>query len=502
MAGDRRVGRVPQAILPKTPRCAADQDPPLAFGTLDDEVSQFTVMHLAFVIPSLGGGGGAERALLAVARGLADRGHAVDLLLFDPQASSPEEIPAAARLFVAPSAARERGRAAPADAGGNGSSDTPDPQATTSGKPAGFRRIDRCRPVAPRSVRKRGRFARLLARGGPRLALNKVLDLLLRDPGVFRHVGPIADYARRERPDCLVPVLPRAHLATLAASARSAEFPPVVPCVQLPLSIERRTRRLLHRKLLPLAAHTVAVSDGLAAELASTTGVPPERITTIHNPFVRPSRGERHRPSLHPWLEAGGPTGRPSTSPAPSSARWPPVVLAAGRLTRQKNFPLLIRAFRRVRSRRRLRLVILGAGPERARLERLVASLGLQDAVSLPGWTADPLACMARADLFVMSSRWEGLPLTLIEALASGCPVVSTDCRHGPAEILDGGAFGRLVPPGDEAALGEAMERTLDAPPDRDLLRRRAACFSEDRVVDAWERLLAAVCVRADDAEA
>ena len=484
---------MPRAVLPKTPRRTADQDPPFAFGTPNDGVSQLNVMHLAFVIPSLGGGGGAERALLAVARGLAARGHAVDLLLFDPQASSPEEIPVAARLFVAPSAVGGRGGAAPANAGGNGSSDTPDPQAAASGKQTAFRRIERCRPVAPRSVRKRGRFARLLARGGPRLALNKVLDLLLRDPGVFRHVGPIADYARRESPDCLVPVLPRAHLATLAASARSAEFPPVVPCLQLPLSIERRTRRLLHRKLLPLAAHTVAVSDGLASELASTTGVPRDRITTIHNPLVRPPLEERRRPPVHPWLEAEGADGFP-------------VALAAGRLTGQKNFPLLIRAFRRVRSRRRLRLVILGAGPERARLERLVAGLGLQDAISLPGWTADPLACMARADLFVMSSRWEGLPLTLIEALASGCPVVSTDCRHGPAEVLDGGAFGRLVPLEDEAALADAMERTLDAPPDRDLLRRRAACFSEDRVVDAWERLLGAVCVRgtrpADDAEA
>ena len=493
MAGNQRVGGVPHAVLPKTPRCTADEDPPLAFGAPDDEVSQFNVMHLAFVIPSLGGGGGAERALLSVARGLVARNHDVDVLLFDPFASSPEEIPAAARLFVAPSAPRGRGQTGPANAGGNGSSDTPDARAATSGKQAGFRRIERCRPVAPRSVHKRGRFARLLARGGPRLALNKVLDLLLRDPAVFRHVGPIADYVRRERPDCLVPVLPRAHLATLAATARSTGFPPVVPCLQLPLSIERRARRRLHRKLLPLAAHTVAVSDGLAAELVSTTGVPRDRVTTIHNPLVRPPLDERRRPPVHLWLEAEGADGFP-------------VALAAGRLTRQKNFPLLIRAFGRVRSRRRLRLVILGAGPERARLERLVASLGLQDAVSMPGWTADPLACMARADLFVMSSRWEGLPLALIEALASGCPVVSTDCRHGPAEILDGGAFGRLVPPGDEAALAEAMERTLDTPPDRDLLMRRAACFSEDRVVDAWERLLAVVCAcetrPADDPDA
>ncbi len=421
-------------------------------------------MHLAFVIPSLGGGGGAERALLAVARGLVARGHAVDVLLFDRAASNPEEIPAAARLFLAGSAA-----------GGAG--------ASGEGR---LRRIDGARSSTPLSAHKRGRLARLLARGGSRLALNKILDLLLRDPAVYSRVGPIADYARRERPDCLLPVLPRAHLATLAASARRASgntpFPPVVPCLQLPLTVERRTRRRLHRRLLPLAAHTVTVSDGLAEELASQAGVPRDRVTTIHNPLVRPPLDEHRRPPVHPWLGAAEPAG-------------PPVVLAAGRLEPQKNFPLLIRAFRRVRSRRPVRLVVLGAGSERARLERLVERLSLQDAVSLPGWTADPQACMARAALFVMSSRWEGLPLVLIEALAAGCPVVSTDCPHGPAEILDGGAFGRLVPPGDEAALAEAMERTLDDPPAPDLLRKRAAFFSADRTVDAWERLLTAVCL-------
>ena len=428
-------------------------------------------MHLAFVIPSLGGGGGAERALLAVARCLVARGHAVDILLFDRSASNPEEIPRAARLFLAGTATR-----------GNGSR-----------RRTRLRRIDACRQAAPQSVHQRGRLARLLARDGPRLALNKILDLLLRDPAVYSRVGPIADYVRQEQPDRLLPVLPQAHLATLAASARNADagtpFPPVVPCLQLPLTVERRTRRRLHRKLLPLAAHTATVSDGLAGELASTAGIPRERITTIHNPLVLPSPADRGRGPVHPWLDAVGPAS-------------PPVVLAAGRLEPQKNFPLLIRAFRRVRSRRPVRLVVLGAGSQRARLEHLVDRLGLRDAVSLPGWTAHPHACMARAALFVMSSRWEGLPLVLIEALAAGCPVVSTDCRHGPAEILDGGAFGRLVPPGEEAALAEAMERTLDDPPSPDLLRKRAAFFSVDRIVDAWERLLTVVCLPPDDSPA
>ncbi len=435
-------------------------------------------MRIAIVLPNLFGGG-AERVALALGAGLIDRGHEVDLVLLEPTTNCEEEIPAAARLF--------RIRARP-------------------GRPSGplCERLERCTPAVLPSAPPRGRVERLLAPGGARLARHKVLTLLGREPSIFRRVDAVTEYVRRERPDCLVPMLARAKIATLAASAGhgrfqqatsteaarstraastgAAHFPPVVPCVHLPVSSHETTRRRLYRKFLPSAARVVAVSQGLADEVAASTGMPRERVSAIYNPVFGPHLDDRMNATPdHPWL-------------APGASDGPPVVLAAGRLAPQKDLPLLLRAFARVRVRRRLRLVILGAGPERARLEDMVRELEMEEAVSLPGWAPNPLAFMARASLFVLSSAWEGLGNVLIEALACGCPCVSTDCPHGPAEILGNGDYGRLVPVGDAAALAEAMERTLDAPPGKEALRRRAAFFSRDRAVDAWERLIAEVC--------
>ena len=413
-------------------------------------------MRIAIVLPNLFGGG-AERVALALCAGLIDRGHEVDLVLLEPTTNCAEEIPAAARLF------RLRTRA---------------------GKPSGAlcERLERCIPAVLPSAPPRGRVERLIAPGGAGMVRHKGLALLGREPSIFRMVDAVKEYARRERPDCLVPMLARAKIATLAASARDPRFPPVVPCVHLPVSSHEWRRRRLYRRYLPSAAHVVAVSRGLAAEVAAATGVPHERVSTIYNPVCGSHLDERMSVAPdHPWL-------------APGALPGVPVVLAAGRLALQKDFPLLLRAFARVEARRPLRLVILGAGPERARLKQLVHELDLRESVSLPGWAPNPLAFMARASLFVLSSAWEGLGNVLIEALACGCPCVSTDCPHGPSEILRNGEHGRLVPPGDSEALAEAMDRTLDAPPAKEALRRRAAFFSRDRAVDAWARLLSAVC--------
>jgi glycosyltransferase involved in cell wall biosynthesis len=174
-------------------------------------------------------------------------------------------------------------------------------------------------------------------------------------------------------------------------------------------------------------------------------------------------------------------------------------VLAAGRLHAQKDFPTLVRAFARLRARIPTRLIILGQAPEprpgateaaQAELRALAASLGVARDVDLPGFVANPFAYMTRAGLFALSSAWEGLPTVLVEALACGCPVVSTDCPSGPREILDGGRWGRLVPVGDDVALAEAMELTLAEAPDRAALRARAAEFSVERATDTYLRLL------------
>ena len=187
--------------------------------------------------------------------------------------------------------------------------------------------------------------------------------------------------------------------------------------------------------------------------------LPRERITTVYNGVdLRRLDELAASPVADPWFESDAPA----------------VLMAVGRLAPQKDFRNLLKAFARVRSRRGVRLVILGEGPERARLESLAADLGIAADVKMPGAVPNPFAYMARASLFVLSSAWEGFGNVLVEALACGCPIVSTDCPRGPREILDGGAFGPLVPVGDDEALADGIIHALALPADRGRLRERA----------------------------
>ena len=154
---------------------------------------------------------------------------------------------------------------------------------------------------------------------------------------------------------------------------------------------------------------------------------------------------------------------------------------------------MLIRAFACLNKVRPCRLLILGEGDSRGELERLASDLDVADNVSMPGWVDNPFAYMAHAQLFVLSSNFEGFGLVLAEALACGCPCVSTDCVSGPSEILQGGEIGELVPVGDDRALAEAMQRTLDNPPPKEKLIARGEHFSFDRAIDGYERLISEV---------
>ena len=138
-------------------------------------------------------------------------------------------------------------------------------------------------------------------------------------------------------------------------------------------------------------------------------------------------------------------------------------------------------------TRRRARLIVLGKGSQLSALLSQAEELGIREHVDFPGFFANPYSFMARADLFVLSSRVEGLPTVLVEAMACGCPVVSTDCPFGPAEVLEGERLGELVPVGDARALADAMDLALNKPPDRDLLRGRVGFFGVDRAVDRYE---------------
>ncbi len=239
----------------------------------------------------------------------------------------------------------------------------------------------------------------------------------------------------------------------------------------------------LRDRFLPLAMRlayrhadgVIGVSGGVADTLAQITHLPRARITVLHNPVVVPGFAEDAAAPLdHPWFEPG----------------QPPVVLGVGSLTRQKDFATLLRAFAMVRGKRSARLVILGEGEDRATLESLAAELGVKGDVALPGWVANPYAWMARAGVFVLSSQWEGFGLVLAEALACGTPVVSTDCPSGPAEILEGGRHGRLVPMQDSAAMAAAILDTLDSTSDCEALRRRGHDFSLEKVCAQYLRLM------------
>ena len=231
------------------------------------------------------------------------------------------------------------------------------------------------------------------------------------------------------------------------------------------------------RKLYGPADRIVCVSRGVAEDMARILGPVAPPLTSLPNPVVMPEldRLARAQPD-HPWFADG------DTS----------VILGVGRLSLIKNFPLLVRAFARVRRDRDARLMILGEGKQRQSLLNLAMRLGVADSVALPGHVTNPYAYMARARLFVLSSLWEGFGNVLVEALACGTPAVATDCRSGPAEILDHGRYGPLVPVGDESALADAMRRTLDAPLSADLLREAAGPYTLQASTDAY--LSALVC--------
>ncbi|MFQ5784522.1 MAG: glycosyltransferase [Alphaproteobacteria bacterium] len=290
-------------------------------------------------------------------------------------------------------------------------------------------------------------------------------------------------YLRRRKPGVVLAATFAVNVAAVAARDMARNGVRVVVSEHMHFSRDSRNRRKRHqlwlaRRFYRRADGVIAVSDGVAADLARVTGLSRGEIARIYNPVVSPDLAERaSAPLEHPWFAAGA----------------PPVILGVGRLAPPKDFPALLRAFARVRAVRPARLMILGEGKsedDRDTLLALAERLGVAADVALPGFVDNPLPYMARASVFVLSSRWEGLGNVVIEALACGCPVVSTDCPSGPAEILDGGRFGTLVAVGDDTPMADAILTILDAPPSGDAPRARAAEFSVDAAVNQYLSVL------------
>jgi len=287
-------------------------------------------------------------------------------------------------------------------------------------------------------------------------------------------VPALVRYLRQTRPAALLAAKDRAGRAALRARRRAGVPTRVIVRIGNTLSESLAGRGWLRsmlrywpiRRWYPRADAIVAVSRGVADDVVATSGADPSRVHVVRNPVVSPEleRLASHRPD-HAWFDQPG----------------SPVLLGVGRLTRQKDFPTLLRALSRVRERTSARLIVLGEGEDRAALERLAGELGLADAVDFHGFVDNPHGWMRRADLFVLSSAWEGSPNVLTEALYLGVPVVATDCRSGPREVLDEGRYGPLVPVGDDAALAGAIEATLAHPLPASTLREAVREYTRER---------------------
>lgn len=398
---------------------------------------------IAFLLPHFRPSGGVK-TYLAIATELARRGYPIVLAAYDLRGALRETVP---------------------------------PEIDVVALPAGTAWSARLAPI----------------RAQPRSALAFLLPVTL-EPALhpaLLHVDALADFLSARAPRAIYTGSAHENAAAWLAKRLSGAPTRLIFSEHNTLTRDHPYGRGRHRHALPPMARLtyaeadaiVAVSADLANHAAAHYSIPRSAITVIHNPAVpRDLNARAAEPVNHPWFATSG----------------PPVILGAGRLTRSKGFTTLVKAFAMVRRRRPARLVILGAAKtekkttkQQALLTALAQELGVADDVLLPGYAANPYAYMARAAVYVLSSRQEGLGNVLIEALACGCPCVATDCPSGPREILAGGRYGTLVPVGDEAAIADAIVRTLDAPRNPRRLKMAAKRFSIGHAVDAYETLLA-----------
>lgn len=298
---------------------------------------------------------------------------------------------------------------------------------------------------------------------------------------VVKAIIPLSNYLRHEKPVALLSHLSHANVVAVVARELSHARTQLVLVEHNTLSVARgkflRSKLVppLMKWLYPRADAIVGVSQGVASDLETQLGFAKGKVNVIYNPVVDDVLVSKAKvPIDHPWFQEGA----------------IPVFLGVGRLSAQKDFLTLVKAFALLRKQKLIRLLILGEGEYRSELEAAIAQLGISDDVALPGFVENPYAYMSRASAFVLSSRWEGLPTVLIEAMACGCPVIATDCPSGPYEILEAGVYGPLVPIGDEIALSKAMSQILESPINRGLLAQRAMHFSVNKIVPEYLELL------------
>ena len=401
--------------------------------------------RIAFLLDDLSGGG-AEKVVLNLASGFAAAGYSADLLVCKMRGALLNQIPSNVNVVQLKTAWSLRGAL-----------------------PAIFADPACLRPVL-----------------GMLASTGKV-------PGTFRSLPAIIEYLKTNQPVALLSALPKSNVNAVLAGRYGGGSTRIVVGVHANYSaqsgLEKKGREVKENHMLSMirrcyrqADAVVAVSRGAEKDICEYLGLPRERVTSVYNPVAtRDIRVLCEEVPDHPWFEPGG----------------VPVILGIGRFVAQKDFPLLLDAFAKVRQQRAVRLVLLGgdvtSDEQRCLQQALIAqaeSLGVERDFDMPGFVDNTFAYLNRAAVFVLSSRYEGFGNVLVEALLCGCPVVSTDCPSGPAEILENGKYGELVPVGDAGKLADAICRTLDAPPDKEFLRVRGGEFSVENAVEGYRQVL------------
>ena len=307
-------------------------------------------------------------------------------------------------------------------------------------------------------------------------SLDKRVRLIGLEAGrTLNSVSYFRRYFQEARPDVVISALTHINVAAILARMAALHRPRliVVEHNQMTQNRQRKTGfvRLAYSAVpwLYRRADVVgAVSGGVQYDLAKCARLTPNRVTVLYNPVVTSRLHMQSKADpKHRWLQPGE----------------PPVILGVGRLTKQKNFRMLIEAFTILRKKRHARLLILGEGDQRAQLEEQAVGTGFGADIELAGFVSNPFAYMKRAAAFALSSDWEGLPTVLIEAMACGAPVVATDCESGPSEILLDGELAPLTPTGDAKSFAQALERVLDQGKPASGLVARAEVFNTDAAV-------------------
>ncbi|MBB6285312.1 glycosyltransferase [Geobacillus subterraneus] len=311
----------------------------------------------------------------------------------------------------------------------------------------------------------------------------KINIIDLNAPRVSLSLIPLIKYLNKNKPYALISAMNHVNIIAILATKLAlvktkvliSEHSTLSRSLMHPENFRSRLLPFFMKFFYPFADKIIAVSHGVADDLAKALNFPRSKIEVIYNPVVSDELFEKANQEVdHPWFKDS----------------QCPVILAVGRLTEAKDFPTLIRAFHYVRQKRKAKLVILGEGEKRAELINLVKKLGLDNDVDIAGFVENPYSYMKGCSVFVLSSKWEGLPTVLVEALACGANIVATDCPSGPREILKNGEYGSLVNVGDEKALAREIFKKLEDGQNKKILKEVYKPFTNETVFKNYLKLL------------